>query len=142
MCHDLRPRSFHQAYKINRGCSQLFTKPLAFKSLPASSLSFQSPAQPKNQWRGATTGVAPPTRQKGATLVRVGGNDRHFLFITCLRFPFVSDDPVCFRLVQWNPSPAPANQPLLDDSSESDRYSPVPYGGLDALRFKAELEVA
>jgi hypothetical protein len=81
-------------------------------------------------------------RQKGATPVRVGGNDRHFLFITCLRFPFVSDDPVCFRLVQWNPSPAPADQPLPDDSSESDRYSPVPYGELDAIRFKAELEVA
>jgi tRNA A37 threonylcarbamoyladenosine biosynthesis protein TsaE len=31
---------------------------------------------------------------------------------------------------------------LPDDSSESDRYSPVPYGELDALRFKAELEVA
>jgi hypothetical protein len=59
-----------------------------------------------------------------------------------LRFPFVSEDPVCFRLVQWNPSPAPANQPLPDDSSESDYYSPVPYGELDALRFKAELEVA
>jgi hypothetical protein len=36
---------------------------------------------------------------------------------------------------------APANQRLPDDSSESDRYSPVPYGELDALRFKAELEV-
>jgi hypothetical protein len=29
-----------------------------------------------------------------------------------------------------------------DDSSESDHYSPVPYGELDTLRFKAELEVA
>jgi hypothetical protein len=34
------------------------------------------------------------------------------------------------------------NQPLPDDSSESDHYSPVPYVELDALRFKAELEVA
>jgi hypothetical protein len=34
------------------------------------------------------------------------------------------------------------NQPLLDDSSESNHYSPVPYKELDALRFKAELEVA
>jgi hypothetical protein len=34
------------------------------------------------------------------------------------------------------------NQPLPDDSSESEHYSPVPYGELDALRFKAELEVA
>jgi hypothetical protein len=60
----------------------------------------------------------------------------------CLRFSSVSDDPLCFRLIQWNPSSAPANQPLPDDSSESDHYSPVPYGELDALRFKAELEVA
>jgi hypothetical protein len=32
--------------------------------------------------------------------------------------------------------------PLPDDSSESDHYSPVPYGELDALRFKEELEVS
>jgi hypothetical protein len=45
--------------------------------------------------------------------------------------------------MQWNPSSALAmNQPLLDDSSESNHYSPVPYGELEALRFKAELEVA
>jgi hypothetical protein len=62
--------------------------------------------------------------------------------MTCLRFSSVSDDPLCFRLIQWNPSSAPANQPLLDDSSESDHYSPVLYGELDTLRFKAELEVA
>jgi hypothetical protein len=56
---------------------------------------------------------------------------------------FVSDDLLCFRLIHWNPAPAPAmNQPLLDDSSESNHYSPVPYKELDALRFKAELEVA
>jgi hypothetical protein len=47
-----------------------------------------------------------------------------------------------FRLIQWNPSPAPAGQPLPDDSSESDGHYPVPYGELDALRFKAELETA
>jgi hypothetical protein len=34
------------------------------------------------------------------------------------------------------------NQPLSDDSSESDHYSPMPYGELDALRFKVDLEVA
>jgi tRNA A37 threonylcarbamoyladenosine biosynthesis protein TsaE len=34
------------------------------------------------------------------------------------------------------------NQALPDDSSESNNYSPVPYGELDTLRFKAELEVA
>jgi hypothetical protein len=62
--------------------------------------------------------------------------------MTCLKFSFVSDDPLGFRLIQWNPSFAPASQPLLDDSSESDHYSPVPYAELDALRFKAELEVA
>jgi hypothetical protein len=48
----------------------------------------------------------------------------------------------CFRLIQWNPSSAPAGQPLPDESLESDHHSPVPYGELDALRFKAELEVA
>jgi hypothetical protein len=62
--------------------------------------------------------------------------------MTYLRFYFVSDDPLCFRLIQWNPSSAPSNQPLSDDSSESDHYSPVPYGELDTLLFKAELEVA
>jgi hypothetical protein len=45
-------------------------------------------------------------------------------------------------LIQWNPSPAPANQPLPDDSSESDGHSPIPYGELDTLRFKEELETA
>jgi hypothetical protein len=55
----------------------------------------------------------------------------------------VPNDLLCFRLIHCNPAPAPAmNQPLPDDSSESNHYSPVPYGELDALRFKAELEVA
>jgi hypothetical protein len=56
-----------------------------------------------------------------------------------LRFPSVSDDLLCFRLIQWNPAPAPSTNPALpDDSSESNNYSPVPYGERDALRFKAE----
>jgi hypothetical protein len=63
-------------------------------------------------------------------------------FMIHLRSPFVFDDHPCFRLIQWNPSSAPASQPLPDDSSESDHHSPVPYGELDALRFKAELEAA
>jgi hypothetical protein len=55
------------------------------------------------------------------------------------RFPSVSDDLLCFRLIQWNPAPAPAtNSALPDDSSESNNYSLVPYGERDALRFKAE----
>jgi hypothetical protein len=55
----------------------------------------------------------------------------------------ILDDLLYFRLIHWNPAPAPAmNQPLPDDSSESNHYSPVPYGELDALRFKAELKVA
>jgi hypothetical protein len=59
------------------------------------------------------------------------------------RFFSVPNDFLCFRLIHWNPAPTPArNQPLPDDSSESNHYSPVPYGELDALRFKAELEVA
>jgi hypothetical protein len=57
----------------------------------------------------------------------------------CLRLTYVSDDPLCFRLIQWNPSPAPAISPAQPgDSSESSNYSLVPYGEEDALRFKAE----
>jgi hypothetical protein len=63
-------------------------------------------------------------------------------FTIHLRSPFVFNDHPCFRLIQWNPSSALAGQPLPDDSSKSDHHSPVPYGELDALRFKAELEVA
>jgi hypothetical protein len=55
---------------------------------------------------------------------------------------FCFDDHPFSRLIQWNPSPAPAGQPLPDDSLESDGHSPVPYVELDALRFKAKLEVA
>jgi hypothetical protein len=75
--------------------------------------------------------------------VPAGGNNRQLL---SLRFDFdpllFFDDHPCFRLIKWNPSSAPAGQPLPDDSLESDHYSPVPYGELDGLRFKAELEVA
>jgi hypothetical protein len=74
--------------------------------------------------------------------VRTGGNDRQFLFSDSSLISFCFDDHPFFRLIQWNPSPAPAGQPLPDDSSESDDHSPVPYGELDALRFKAELEAA
>jgi hypothetical protein len=50
-----------------------------------------------------------------------------------------SNDPLCFRLIQWNPAPVPATNPALpDDSLESYNYSPLPYGERDALRFKAE----
>jgi hypothetical protein len=57
----------------------------------------------------------------------------------CLRFPSVSNDLLYFRLIQWNPAPAPAmNLALPGDSSESNSYSPVPYDERDALRFKAE----
>jgi hypothetical protein len=66
----------------------------------------------------------------------------NFFFHDSSSSSFILDEHLCFRLIQWNLSSAPAGQPLPDDSSESDRYSPVPYGELDALRFKAELEVA
>jgi hypothetical protein len=60
-------------------------------------------------------------------------------FHDSFRFLFVSDDPLCFRLIQWNPAPAPAANPALpDDSSESYNYSPSRYGERDTLRFKAE----
>jgi hypothetical protein len=56
-------------------------------------------------------------------------------------FCSVSDDPLCFRLIQWNPAPAPAANPALpDNSSESYNYSPSRYGERDTLRFKAERE--
>jgi hypothetical protein len=85
----------------------------------------------------------PPTRRKGVAPARVGGNNRQLFPLRFVFDPFfVFDDHICFRLIQWNPSSAPADQLLPDDSSESDHYSPVPYGELDALRFKAELEVA
>jgi hypothetical protein len=74
--------------------------------------------------------------------MRAGGNDRRFLCLGSPLILFCFDDRLLFRLIQWNPSPAPANQPLPDDSSESDSHSPVPYEELDALRFKAELETA
>jgi hypothetical protein len=74
--------------------------------------------------------------------MRAGGNDRQFLFSDSFLISFCFDDHPLFRLIQWNPSLAPASQPLPDDSSESDGHSPVPYGELDALRFKAELEAA
>jgi hypothetical protein len=81
-------------------------------------------------------------RRKGVAPVRAGGNDRQFLFSDSFLISFCFDDHPFSRLIQWNPSPVPAGQPLLDDSLESDGHSPVPYGELDALRFKAELEVA
>jgi hypothetical protein len=58
------------------------------------------------------------------------------------RFLSIFDDPLyIFRLIQWNPAPAPAMNPALsDDSSESYNYSPSRYGERDALRFKAELD--
>jgi hypothetical protein len=74
--------------------------------------------------------------------VHAGGNDRQSFFHDSSLISFCFDDHPCFRLIQWNPSPAPAGQPLLDDSSESDHHSCVPYGEVDALRFKAELEAA
>jgi hypothetical protein len=55
------------------------------------------------------------------------------------RFLSASDDPLCFRLIHWNPAPARATNPALPhDSSESYNYSPFPYGERDALGFKAE----
>jgi hypothetical protein len=55
------------------------------------------------------------------------------------RLPSVSNDLLCFRLIHWNPAPAPAMNPALpDDSSESNNYSPVSYDERDVLRFKAE----
>jgi hypothetical protein len=74
--------------------------------------------------------------------MHAGGNDCQSLFLDSSLIFFCFDDHPLSRLIQWNPSPAPASQPLPDDSSESDGHSLVPYGELNALRFKAELETA
>jgi hypothetical protein len=79
---------------------------------------------------------------RGAGPTHAGGNDRQFLFSDSSLIFFCFDDHPFVRLIQWNPSPTSAGQPLPDDSSESDGHSLVPYGELDALRFKAELETA
>jgi hypothetical protein len=59
------------------------------------------------------------------------------------RFPLVSNDPLrVFRLIQWNPAPAPTMTPAMPgDSSGSYNYSPFPslrYSDCDARRFKVE----
>jgi hypothetical protein len=64
-------------------------------------------------------------------------------FTTLSRFAFVSDDPLrVSRLIQWNPTPAPATTPaMVGDSSGSSGYSHSPsscYSDHDARRFKAE----
>jgi hypothetical protein len=74
--------------------------------------------------------------------MRARGNDRRFVFFDPPSVFSCSDDHLLFRLIQWNPSPAPANQLLPDDSSESDGHSLGPYGEEDALRFREELETA
>jgi hypothetical protein len=56
------------------------------------------------------------------------------------RFLSVSDNPLClFRLIQWNPAPAPAANPALpDDSAVSYSYSASRYDERGTLCFKAE----
>jgi hypothetical protein len=56
-----------------------FTKPLAFKSLPTQACLSNLQRGPKNPWRVAATGAAPPMRRKEAASARVGGSDRHLL---------------------------------------------------------------
>jgi hypothetical protein len=82
----------------------------------------------------------PATRLKEAAPVLVRGSDRQLLLRSSSRFLPVSDDPPClFRLIQWNPAPAPAANPALpDDSSESYNHSSSRYDERVALRFKAE----
>jgi hypothetical protein len=64
-------------------------------------------------------------------------------FTALFRFLFVSDDPLCvFRLIQWNPTSAPATTPAMvgDSSGSSGRShsSSSRYNDRDARRFKAE----
>jgi hypothetical protein len=69
-------------------------------------------------------------------------------FTTFFRSWFIPDDFLCiFRLIRWNPSPAPATTPAMesDSSGSSSRsYSSRPssgnsrYSDSDAHRFKEE----
>jgi hypothetical protein len=61
------------------GAPSFFTKPLAFKSLPTQGCFSNHQRGPKNQWRLAATGAAPPMRRKEAAPAHVGGSDRHLL---------------------------------------------------------------
>jgi hypothetical protein len=64
-------------------------------------------------------------------------------FTALSRSFFVSDDPLCvFRLIQWNPAPAPATTSAMvgDSSGSSGRShsSSSRYDDLVTRRFKAE----
>jgi hypothetical protein len=77
-------------------------------------------------------------KQKEAALAPARGGDRQLPLRFFQIFFSLMTTFYCSRLIHWNPAPAPANPDLPDDSSESYKYSPVPYGERDALRFKAE----
>jgi hypothetical protein len=64
-------------------------------------------------------------------------------FTSLFRSLFISDDPVyAFKLIQWNPTPAPATTPAMagDSSGSSGRShsSSSRYNDRAARRFKAE----
>jgi hypothetical protein len=120
--------AFHQVF-----CFQAFAN-LNFSSL--------APVLPKAQWQAAATGVGLPTGPRGAALALAEGGDRQFLH-SFSRFLFISYDPLrVSRLIQWNPTPAPATIPaMVGDSSGSCSYSHSPssrYTDRDARRFKME----
>jgi hypothetical protein len=87
------------------------------------------------------TGTVPATRRKEAVQALVEGGDHQPLLQSFSDFFLFLTIPFCFRLIQWNPAPAPAANPALsDDSSKSYNYSPSRYGECDILRFKAECD--
>jgi hypothetical protein len=64
-------------------------------------------------------------------------------FTALFRSLFIPDDILCaFRLIQWNPAPAPATTPAMasDSSGSSSRshFSSSRYNDRDARRFKVE----
>jgi hypothetical protein len=79
-------------------------------------------------------------RLKEAAPALVGGSEHQLLLRSSSRFlPVSHDPPYLFRLIQWNPAPAPAANPALsDDSSESYNHSSPRYDERAALRFKVE----
>jgi hypothetical protein len=124
---------------IKRRCPQPFTKFFLPSSLFQSKPPFYITSTPKNLMAGSGSRRRASDEVEGS---RAGSHRRWWSstsFTILSKFLFVLDDPLCFRLIQWNPATALVAKPALpDDSSESYNYSPSRYGERDALRFKAE----
>jgi hypothetical protein len=91
---------------------------------------------------GSSTGVGPTTRPKGATPALTGGDD-HWLLHNSFRSLFFPDNLLYgFRLIRWNPGPAPATTPAMagnsSGSSSRSHSSSSRYNDHADRRFKEE----